>query len=77
MPQELYAQIPPTMELRELEFEVSAPGCRTESITVVTTLTDPVAYPKQEIANLYNYRWNAELDIRQIKQTLHLDHVRC
>jgi putative transposase len=30
-----------------------------------------------DIAALYGFRWNAELDIRQIKQTLHLDHVRC
>ncbi|MDI9433447.1 MAG: transposase [Planctomycetota bacterium] len=28
------------------------------------------------LADLYGFRWNAELDIRQIKQTLHLDHVR-
>jgi hypothetical protein len=26
---------------------------------------------------LFGFRWNVELDIRQIKQTLHLDHVRC
>jgi len=37
----------------------------------------PDEYSKQDIADLYGYRWNAELDIRQIKQTLNLDHVRC
>ncbi|GAG05786.1 unnamed protein product, partial [marine sediment metagenome] len=31
----------------------------------------------EDIAELYGYRWNAELDIRDIKQTLGLDHVRC
>ena len=31
----------------------------------------------EDIAELYGYRWHAELDIRQIKQTLDLDHVRC
>ena len=77
MPEELYALIPQTLTLRELQFDVSAPGRRTETITVVTTLTDPVAYPKEDIATLYGYRWNAELDIRQIKQTLHLDFVAC
>ena len=46
-------------------------------ITVITTLIDPVAYPMEYIAALYGYRWNAELDIRDIKQTLGLDHVRC
>ena len=37
------------------------PGRRTETITVITTLTDPVAYPKEDIAGLYGYRWNAEM----------------
>jgi len=77
MPQELYEQIPLTLTLRELQFNVVIPGRRTETLTVITTLTDPVAYPKADIAALYGYRWNAELDIRNIKQTLHLDHVRC
>jgi putative transposase len=77
MAQREYEQIPETMTLRELQFEVTTPGCRTETITVVTTLLDPQAYPKEDIADVYGYRWNAELDIRDIKQTLGLDHVRC
>jgi len=77
MSEKPYAQIPPTLTLRELRFEVREPGKRTETITVITTLTDPVAYPKEDLAALYGYRWNAELDIRDIKQTLGLDHVRC
>jgi putative transposase len=77
MSEQLYAQIPETITLRQVEFIVWQPGCRTETITVVTTLLDPVAYPAEDIAELYGYRWNAELDIRQIKQTLNLDHVRC
>jgi hypothetical protein len=77
MSEELYARIPETMTLRELQFEVTEPNCEPEMITVVTTLTDPVAYPKEDIAALYGYRWNAELDIRDIKQTLGLDQARC
>jgi putative transposase len=77
MSQEMYAAIPQTLTLRQVEFDISQPGSRTETITVVTTLTDPVDYSAADIAELYGYRWNAELDIRQLKQTLHLDHVRC
>jgi hypothetical protein len=77
MSEELYPQIPETLTLRELRFQVTVPGRRTRIITVVTSLTDPVVYPKEDIAELYGYRWNAELDIRAIKQTLGLDHVRC
>jgi len=77
MSEELYAQIPQTITLRELQFVVSRPGYRSKVITVITTLTDPVAYPKEEVATLFGYRWNVELDIRAIKQTLHLDHIQC
>jgi len=77
MSPEQYAQIPATLTLREVQFDVTVPGCRVETITVVTTLTDPTVYSREDIADLYGFRWNAELDIRQIKQTLHLDHVRC
>lgn len=77
MSPELYEQIPETMTLREVRFHVSVPGRRTETLVVVTSLIDPVAYPKKDIAELYGYRWNAELDIREIKQALGLDHLRC
>ena len=77
MSQAEYAQIPQTLTLRELRFAVTVPGRRTETITIVTTLTDPKAYPPADLANLYGFRWNAELDIRDIKQTLGLDHVGC
>jgi hypothetical protein len=72
-----YERIPETLTLREVRFHVVVPGRRTETLTVVTTLTDPEAYSAEDIAQLYGFRWNAELDIRVIKQTLNLDHVRC
>ena len=69
--------MPETMTLRELKFTLTEPGRRPKTITVITTLTDPRAYPKEAIAKLYRYRWNAELDIRAIKHTLGLDHIPC
>jgi len=77
MSQEQYDQIPETLTLREVQFHVTVPGRRVETLTVITTLTDPQAYSREDIADLYGFRWNVELDIRQVKQTLHLDHVRC
>lgn len=77
MPEELYERIPLTMTLREVRFQVTTPGRRTETLIVVTSLIDPQTYSPGDIAELYGYRWNAELDIRDIKQTLGLDHVRC
>ena len=77
MSEELYGQIPETLTLREIRFDVAVPGRRTEAITVITTLTDSDTYSAEDIATLYGLRWNVELDIRDIKQTLGLDHVRC
>jgi putative transposase len=74
---EEYDRMPHTLTLRELRFNVIVPGRRTEVITVVTTLTDAHEYSKEDVAALYGFRWNVELDIRAIKQTLGLDHVRC
>jgi putative transposase len=77
MSRQEYDRIPETLTLREVRFDVKVPGRRTESITIITTLTDPQAYSREDLAELYGFRWNVELDIRHIKQTLHLDHVRC
>ena len=77
MSEVLYAQIPETLTLREVRFDVTVPGRRTETLIVVTTLTDPDVYSVEDVAGLYGFRWNVELDIRTVKQTLNLDHVRC
>ena len=77
MDEETYATIPETITLREIRFQVTRPGRRARSMTVVTTLVDPDECSAEEIAELYGYRWNSELDIRSIKQSLGLDHARC
>jgi hypothetical protein len=77
MDEATYAQIPETLELREIRFQVIESGRRTHSIDVITTLTDAEQYTREDIAQLYGFRWNSELDIRSIKDSLHLIHVRC
>ena len=77
MDQETYDRIPKTLELRELRYTVVERGRRTKTITVVTTLTDAAVYSHADIAALYGFRWNSELDIRAIKSSLNLAHVRC
>jgi hypothetical protein len=77
MDEATYATIPKTLELREIRYNVVEKGRRTRTLTVVTTLTDADEYTKEEIAELYGFRWNVELDIRSIKQSLNLGHVRC
>lgn len=77
MDQEIYDTIPETLELREIRYNIVRPGYRSQTITIATTLTDAELYSKEEIAALYGFRWNSELDIRSLKQTLNLTHVRC
>ncbi len=76
MDQETYSQIPEQLELREIRYHIVVPGRRTKKIDVITTLTDPKETTKEEIAELYGFRWNSELDIRSIKESLNLGHVR-
>ena len=77
MDEATYAAIPEVLVLREIRFQITEPGRRTRSLTVVTTLVDPDEYSTEEIAELYGFRWHSELDIRSIKQSLGLNHVRC
>jgi hypothetical protein len=77
MDEETYAGIPDTLTIREIRFNVTTPGCRTEEIVVATTLLDAETYTKADIADLYHYRWHVELDIRAIKQTLKMDVLTC
>lgn len=77
MDQETYAALPETLSVRELYFRVDKPSCRVEELVVVTTLTDAETYPKEDIGDLYHERWHVELDIRAIKQSLKMDHLRC
>ncbi len=72
-----YGQIPESMSLRLIKVQVQEPGFRVESLWVVTTLTDARKYPREDIADLYRQRWQAELDIRAIKKTMGMDVLRC
>lgn len=74
---ELYMQISEKLTVRELKSHVRVPGRRTETIAVITTLIDPEAYSAENIAQLYGVHSNVELDTRDVKQTLGLDHLRC
>jgi hypothetical protein len=56
---------------------VGQPGFRTRILIVATTLLDVEAFTKDDLAQLYRARWNAELDLRSLKQVLQMDVLRC
>jgi hypothetical protein len=63
--------------MREIRYNIVEDGRRTQTITIATTLTAVEKSSKEDIAELYGFRWNSELDIRSIKDSLNLGHVRC
>jgi hypothetical protein len=77
MTPEQYAALPDSVVVRELRFAVRVPGRRTRVVTVVTTLADPKKYPAKHLARLYEKRWQVEVNLRHLKQTLGLDVLRC
>ena len=77
MDEATYVRMPATLRLREVEVQVKEAGFRTQSLVVVTTLTDAEETPRDALADLYRQRWLVELDIRSIKSMLSLDVLRC
>jgi hypothetical protein len=71
-----YASLPDELLMREIRVRVSQSGFRTEEVIVVTTLLDRELYTQDEVADLYRARWNAELDLRSLKDTTHMDVLR-
>lgn len=68
--------LPDTLLVRELRIRVKVPGSRSTSITLVTTLTNAKQYTARALAKLYRRRWEAEVNLRHLKQTLKLDVLR-
>lgn len=76
LPKPLFDRLPDTLTVRILRFTIHKKGFRSRPITVVTTLLDPVAYPKDEIARLYGLRWEAEIDLRHLKSSMEMEMLR-
>lgn len=69
--------LPDEMEMRELRTVVRRKGYRTRTVTLVTTLLDAEAYPAEDLTDLFSQRWHCELDLRSIKQSLGMHHLKC
>ena len=74
---EEFAALPDQLTVREVRIRVTTPGFRTRTLVLVTTLTDPDEITKDDLADLFRQRWQAELDLRSIKSVMHLDVLRC
>lgn len=75
LPRAVYDALPDVLIVRELRYSVTQRGYRSRKVTLVTTLTD-AAYPADALAALYHRRWQAEVNLRHLKQTLGLRVLR-
>lgn len=72
-----YDALADCLVLRELRYHVRRRGFRSQRITLVTTLLDPQLYPAEALAEQYLGRWEIELNIRHLKQTMKMDVLKC
>ncbi len=70
------AALPATLTVRVLRFHTQVKGFRSRTVVVVTTLRDPLGYPREQIAALYGDRWTVELRLRDLKTTLRMEVLR-
>jgi len=68
MSPETYENAPASVTVRELKVDGKV---------LVTTLTCPKSATKVELKELYKSRWNIELDIRHIKDTMGMNILSC
>ncbi|ENN96879.1 MULTISPECIES: IS4 family transposase, partial [Pseudoalteromonas] len=60
-----FPELPEEIEARLITKKVKGKECR-----ILTSLTDVMRYPSDEIVDLYSHRWEIELGYREMKQTL-------
>lgn len=72
-----WESLPETMQMREIKTVIRRKGYRTRKVVIVTTMLDPTEYSAKELTDLFAERWHCELDLRSLKRSLGLHHLRC
>ena len=73
---EQYKRYPEQMEMRQVSVDARDKNNRAKEFKVVTSILDETISGKQ-IGDLFERRWDGEVDIRAIKQTMQMDILRC
>jgi len=72
-----YRALPATPAVREVRVVVPNRGFRVRRFEVITTLPDSGPTTVSDLGELYRRRWQAELDLRSLKQSMGMDQLRC
>ena len=73
---EKYRSYPKQLLMRQVTVDARDKNNRVQQFKVVTTILTPSIDGKQ-IGDLYEHRWEGEVDIRSIKCTMQMDILRC
>jgi hypothetical protein len=73
---EQYRRYPESLTMRQVSVDARGKDNRAEQFKVVTTILD-ASIGGEQIGDLYERRWDGEVDIRSIKSTMKMDVLRC
>jgi Transposase DDE domain len=73
---EQYRSYPESLNMRQVNVDARGQNNRAGQFKVITTILD-AAIGGDEIGELYERRWDGEVDIRSIKSTMKMDILRC
>jgi hypothetical protein len=77
MTQAEHDALPDSVIVRELRRTVERPGLGHVTLTMQTTLTDPVVYPAEALLDVRMRRWDVETNLAHLKTTMKMDVLRC
>jgi hypothetical protein len=72
-----WKSLPDELEVRLIKHRIYENGFRSHEVFVLTTLTDSKYYPAEEIAKVYQRRWDVEVDLRHLKTSMGMDILSC
>jgi Transposase DDE domain len=73
---ERYRSYPETLTMRQVSIDARGRNNRAEQFKVVTTIL-AASIGGEQIGELYERRWDGEVDIRSIKSTMKMEILRC
>jgi len=73
---EQYRTYPKTLVMRQVSVDARDKDNRVEQFKVITTILD-TSIDGGQIGDLYERRWEGEVDVRSIKSTMRMDVLRC
>jgi len=77
MDEEIYAEYPEYITVREVAVVSNRAGFRSKVRVMMTTFLDPKKVSKNDLGLLYDCRWVVEINLRAIKETMRMDILRC